>query len=263
MLIPLTHSAIYQAIRPEIKAIFLNDCLHVLECIDSTQAHIKLIDSDYSSLVVAESQTEGKGRFSRDWSSSGQNVLMSCSWKYDFTPDYLGALGLALIVELAEILRDDYDLPVTIKWPNDLLIGGKKAAGILVDVVSGSSCCLYVGLGLNVQKNKTSNSVYIDQPWADMATFGAINVDRNKLIANLYSRWSELFLGYPISGFSIYQERWNALSEHLGKNIELSKAGKLLHQGVMRGVDEQGFLLIKEGSKVIKIMDSECSLRAF
>lgn len=263
MLIPISHSAIYQEVSSEVYSVFSEESLHVFECIDSTQSQIKLVGGVNPSLVVSEAQTSGRGRFSRNWNSAGQNILMSCSWQFDSVPNDLSGLGLALIVELSEILRDDYALPVSIKWPNDLLIGGKKAAGILVDVESGASCCLYVGIGLNVEKPVSSNDDVIDQPWADMASFGAVNVDRNKLIAKLFSRWCKLFLEYPQTGFSMYRQRWNNLSEHIGKMVELSKEGKLLHRGVMKGVDRQGFLLIDINGNFFQIMDSECSLRVF
>jgi BirA family biotin operon repressor/biotin-[acetyl-CoA-carboxylase] ligase len=233
--------------------------IHVFECVDSTQAYLKNEIKNFPSLVVSDAQNEGKGRFSRNWYSSGENVLMSCSWKYDSFPKQLSGLSLALIVELAELLRDEYLIPATIKWPNDLLLDGKKGAGMLVDVESGASCSLYIGLGLNVEQ---SSSKEIDQPWLDMASCGAKNVDRNRLIGRLFSRWFSLLSSFPQTGFSAYRQRWINLSEHNGKEVALYRGDEKIHQGIMSGVDGQGFLLIESKDGLVQITDSECSLRA-
>lgn len=264
MLVPLSQESIFRVSNSYVEAgnqskvILEFDMIHVFDDIESTQNYIRQNLNEFPSLVVVESQSSGKGRFSRDWHSVGENVLMSCSWLYDIVPPQLSGLGLALIVELAELLREDYSIPATIKWPNDLLIGGKKAAGILIDVESGSCCKVYIGLGLNVQQLADSD---IDQPWADMASYGAANVDRNMLIGRLFSRWYVLLLNYPEMGFSAYQDRWMKLSEHYGKEVALFNDGKKVQQGVMQGVDEQGFLLIRSGQKVVQITDAEYSLK--
>lgn len=258
MSIPLDQNSIFQEMSEQVQPKMPLRNIHVFECVDSTQSYLKSEIKKFPSLVVAEAQNEGKGRFLRAWHSSGQNVLMSCSWKYDNFPQQLSGLSLALIVELAELLRDEYEIPATIKWPNDLLLAGRKGAGMLIDVESGSSCRLYIGLGLNVEQSAVKE---IDQPWFDMVSCGAKNVNRNELIGKIFSRWFSLLSNFSQTGFAIYRQRWIDLSEHDGKEVALYRNGEKINQGVMVGVDEQGFLLIESKEGLVQITDSECSLR--
>ena len=229
----------------------------------STQTYLSDSDSVVNALVVAESQTEGRGRLERSWhSSSAKNIMFSCSWLYRQAPAQLPALSLALIVVVAEYLQDDYDLPVAIKWPNDLLLNGQKIAGLLLNVETGKACCIVAGFGLNVRQSLENNR--IDQPWTDLHQQGVTGLDRNKMIADIVSRWIQVFIDFEQYGFTEFQERWNCLAHFQGELVCAKKhSGKSTDElkGVLQGVDEQGLLVLNDNGKQIKISDSSYSLR--
>ncbi len=254
------------------RVVRLADQVEVFEELGSTQLYLKeRLKADVSitvpgtsALVLAESQLAGKGRMDREWyASAGDNILMSCSWVYAKTPKDLAGLSLALVVSLAEYLKEAYGVFVSIKWPNDLLLCSKKLAGLLVDVETGSECRIVVGLGLNV--SQSLDALLIDQAWTDLTQHVVgESLDRNKIVADIYSRWLEVLMSYPSLGFESYQQRWNALSEHKGKEVRLVKADISVEneiQGVMQGVDRNGFLLICSGSEEVIVTDSSYSLR--
>jgi len=198
----------------------------------------------------------------RRWSSqSGENILMSCSWVYSQAPKDLSGLSLALSVVLAEALYDEYGVEINVKWPNDILVNGKKLAGILLDVSVGVSCHITIGLGLNVAQ---SGDFDVDQPWTDLASQGLVNVDRNKLIAIIFSRWVSLLKRYSELGFESYKKRWCLLAEYINKKVilkhkSLDDPSQLI--GVFKGVDDQGQLLIDVGGDLTMVSDSEYSMR--
>ena len=270
MSIQLDQSAIYAELNSLTKQ-YIRDknSIEVFQKLDSTQLYLReklrrdsLSCSD-TALVVTESQSSGMGRMNREWKASAKNnILLSCCWVYDSVPKDLAGLSLALIVSLAEYLKDNYGLPISIKWPNDLLLGGKKVAGLLVDVETGQECRIVIGLGLNVEQSFEDG--FIDQSWADLSQFGILDVDRNKMIADIFSTWVKLFVNYPMSGFSGFQDRWNNLSEHKGKEIVLKKSsqGSISNiQGVMEGVDKNGFLLVRSFDGIQAISDASYSLK--
>ena len=258
MSISLNQKKLFSALDPIVKNNFNIEQIYLFEDIDSTQHYLRNELVDFPSLVVAETQRAGKGRFARNWYSKGENILMSCSWRYHQFPRQLTGLGLALIVELADLLHEEFAIISTIKWPNDLLISGKKVAGLLIDVESGSDCQIYIGLGLNIRQDA---GLKIDQPWIDLASLTDKEIDRNNLMAKLFSRWFITLMDYPYTGFQPFRRRWIDLSEHNGKLIVLSKNNKVTAQGIMRGIDDQGFLLVESNGKLTTVTDSECSMR--
>lgn len=271
MSLKLNVADIAKHISPQTRDFFSVDAIEIFNEISSTQEYLLgLMENEQSlecsnmRLIAAEVQLSGKGRLGRSWqASSGENILMSCSWVYSIAPKDLQSLSLALIVSLAEYLRDEFSLPVSIKWPNDVMLEGEKLAGLLLNVKTGSQCKVVAGLGLNVKQSLDSS--IIDQAWIDIASYDSRVVNRNKMIADIASRWVEVFACYSESGFAKYKNRWNALALYKGEHVVMSKKGldessdKV--SGVVEGVDSNGFLLIIENEKTHKISDSSYSLR--
>jgi BirA family biotin operon repressor/biotin-[acetyl-CoA-carboxylase] ligase len=103
--------------------------------------------------VVADSQTAGRGRRGRDWYSPGHtNLYLSIALRPSLPPSRLQTITLWLGLRLCQFLRDSFSLPVQIKWPNDLLLHGRKIAGMLTEARVDSELTrdLVFGLGLNV-----------------------------------------------------------------------------------------------------------------
>jgi BirA family biotin operon repressor/biotin-[acetyl-CoA-carboxylase] ligase len=236
--------------------------IHVYDEIDSTHEQLKKLPKS-PSLVIADSQLQGKGRADKVWvADKGANILLSCSWFYEKAPKDLSGLSLALAVVLTELLNEEYNIDLKLKWPNDILFQNKKVAGILLDISVGQKCSLYAGLGLNVLQPQVLDS-QIDQPWTDLYSMGVRNVNRNELIGRIYSAWLTVFLEYSEKGFGHYRERWNAMSQHINKEVRLipKQAEKETIRGVLHGVDDLGRLCVCNYDKITTITDSDYSLR--
>ena len=246
------------------------DSIEVFAELESTQSYLRSARlAEGMSIVVAESQLSGKGRMNRSWhSSAAENIMFSCSWCYEQAPEDLPALSLALIVSLAEYIKTTYDVNITIKWPNDLLLNDKKLAGLLLNVETGKQCKVIAGLGLNIKQSFNGDT--INQPWADLSQYGICNIDRNKMIAEIVSLWTKVFIEYPQTGFVNFQTRWNNLAHFRNKPVVVYQRQTNKNQidgdakkmfGIFLGVNSKGYLLLDDNGKIHSISDSSFSLR--
>ena len=130
--------------------------------IDSTNAYAKrnisLFNKDILSLVTADEQTAGRGRYAKSWHSpKGENIY--ATYVFFSKQEVDQAHLVQLLAKTAVQTLEHYKVFATIKWPNDLLIDGKKIAGILIEVVDD---CIIMGIGLNINMNENSLAL-IDQ----------------------------------------------------------------------------------------------------
>lgn len=245
----------------------LIDSIDVFQSIESTNSHLlsQPIVNGKAKVCLAESQSAGRGRRGNDWRSAPyRNIMLSISWGFDRWPSTITGLGLAVGLVVAEYLNLQYDAGVTIKWPNDLLVGGDKLAGILVDVAGESTgaCNVVIGLGLNVHQPDWSDES--DYHWQDLNGLG-IRPNRNDLASDLVSVISAMLSEFSKSGFSPLTTRWNALSSYAGQVIRVGadEASSLI--GRMSGVDETGALLVEVGvdgeREFVRIDNSSVSVR--
>lgn len=235
----------------------------LFQSIESTNSHLltQPIDVGRARLCVAEAQSAGRGRRGNEWLSAPyRNVMMSISWGFERWPETITGLGLAVALEVAEYLRELFQIDVQIKWPNDLMVNGAKLAGVLIDVggESTGACNVVIGLGLNVhQPDWSQESAY---RWQDLADLG-VKCDRNDLVAGLANRVAAMLADFAVTGFAPRTQRWNRLSEYAGKRVRVLGMSAPL-EGTLAGVDEMGALLVDvEGHGVARVIDSNVSVR--
>jgi BirA family biotin operon repressor/biotin-[acetyl-CoA-carboxylase] ligase len=212
--------------------------------------------------LLAEQQTQGRGRRGRTWSSPfGRNIYLSLLWNTRRTLKALDGLSLSIGVAVAKVLRDEFGVSPHLKWPNDILVNGRKIGGILIDVDGDFSgpLNLVIGLGLNVNMGISDQSS-IEQPWTDLASETGLNVSRSiaagKLLAELTSTLSQFEQG----GFPQFRREWIELDAYAGKPVSISGQDGAL-QGTARGIDETGALLIEVEGEVIALSAGDVSLR--
>ena len=246
----------------------LCESIEVLQSVESTNSHLlsQEILNGRAKICVAESQSAGRGRRGNDWRSAPyRNVMLSLSWGFDHWPETITGLGLAVSLVLTKIINERYGLDVKIKWPNDLMVGYDKLAGILIDVAgeSSGSCNVVVGIGLNVHQPDWSpkSSAY---RWVDMQSLvsgASEDVDRNELIGLIAHGLSSMFADFARSGFAPMVESWNALSSYRGKRVRVGSPDEYV-EGVMIGVDDVGALLIVDhDDRLHRFVDSNVSVR--
>jgi BirA family transcriptional regulator, biotin operon repressor / biotin---[acetyl-CoA-carboxylase] ligase len=257
---PLEMGSIQSGLSVECAALVSEIDLHAE--IESTNVHaMKRIAAGNAKgyLCLSESQSSGKGRRGRHWVSPfGHNIYLSFVWEFDGGANQLEGLSLAVGVEVAKVLIACGLQGVALKWPNDILLNGRKLGGILLEM-SGDSvgvCQVVIGIGLNVRMNK---NVGIDQSWASVSEQLA-SVSRNKLVSGILNRLAPMLNIYGSLGFSGYQALWESLDAYRGKKVTIL-SGNTSVKGVACGVYANGSLRLLVDEKERPIYGGEVSLR--
>jgi BirA family biotin operon repressor/biotin-[acetyl-CoA-carboxylase] ligase len=172
----------------------LLDYLTVLQETDSTNDAVSRLPENlqHAHAVFADRQSRGKGRRERSWHSpAGGNLYLSLGWRFDSGAAPLATLPLMVAVCICRALDRLGFEGAGVKWPNDILVEGRKLAGVLVELQSvGSGPALaIIGVGLNVVMPRASGAnARIDRPWTDLAREwpdGAALPGRNRIAAGL------------------------------------------------------------------------------
>ncbi|MBB3109317.1 BirA family biotin operon repressor/biotin-[acetyl-CoA-carboxylase] ligase [Paenibacillus phyllosphaerae] len=227
--------------------------IKLFESVDSTQniAH-RLAEEGAPSgtLVIAEQQTSGRGRMGRQWvSPSGKGIYMSMVLRPDLPLQFAPQLTLLTAVALCRALKEIAPLPIGIKWPNDLLIEGKKISGILLESAAEDERLRHVIMGIGISVNLTEDD-YPEEllPIATSLRIasGGEPLDRAAVIASFMKQFEHLYAVYISQGFSPIQTLWEALSVTLHKPTKL-----MTPQGVVEGIpvalNDSGALLVRLG----------------
>jgi len=197
-------------------------------------------------VVIADSQTKGRGRMQRVWHSPpGSNIYTSIILRPDFEPERAPQISIAAGVAVAGILNAYSPGKVQLKWPNDVLIGGKKVCGILsqLKTKAGSIDFVVLGIGINI-------NVSIDQFPPDVkniATSLAIEtgreISRLDLIISLYENMAKCYKKLLQNNFGAIKEEWLKLAPMIGQNVQVMFQNDKV-SGKAIGLDDDGSLII-------------------
>jgi BirA family biotin operon repressor/biotin-[acetyl-CoA-carboxylase] ligase len=211
-------------------------------------------------LLIAEHQSAGRGRAGRSWlSAAGDSLTFSLAWKFAALPQGLLGLPLAAGVALAEALVA-LEVPVRLKWPNDLLKDGEKLAGILVETQAapGGGTWAVIGIGLNLAMPDELEA-RIGRPVASAPWLA--RMERDALMAALLDRLAAAMNEFEAAGFGAFRARWDALHAWRGQPVSIVDRGAILQQGLAAGVDDSGRLLLDTAGGRVAVMAGDVSLR--
>ena len=214
-------------------------------------------------VVLAECQHGGKGRRGRTWVSPfARGLYLSLGWRFDMPPASLNALSLASGVAVARAL-DGLDLSgISLKWPNDLVLAGKKAGGILLEARSetAASCDVVIGIGINVRMDEATRAG-LDQPATGLAGHFHSLPSRNRLAGSIIAGQFAMLERVAGGGMGEYVAQWNRLDHLSGRQAELRMPDRVV-RGRVRGVDDNGLLLLETRGKTEKFSSGELRVRA-
>ena len=211
-------------------------------------------------LLVAEHQTAGRGRAGRSWfSAPGSSLTFSLAWPFAQSPHGLLGLPLAVGVAIAQALAG-LDVPVRLKWPNDVLRDGKKLAGVLIETASaGETTWAVIGIGLNLSMPDALEA-QIGRPVADAPWLA--QMDRSHLLATLLSQLVVSLTQFSESGFAAFVTQWNRLHAHAGHYVDIIDQGNVVQHGVALGVNGVGCLLLQDEHGLHTVVAGDVSLRS-
>jgi BirA family biotin operon repressor/biotin-[acetyl-CoA-carboxylase] ligase len=211
-------------------------------------------------LLLALSQTAGRGRAGRSWlSEAGSSLTFSLAWQFSGPLQRLVGLPLAVGVALADALAAQ-GVQVQLKWPNDVLKDGSKLAGILVETQAapGGAIWAVIGIGLNLLMPDALEA-QIGRPAAGAPWLA--RMDRASLMALITDALQTCLQQFEHAGFAAFSARWNSLHAYRNAPVSIIDGGTVLHTGLAAGVDDSARLLLDTDAGRIDILSGDVSLR--
>ncbi len=261
---PLSRTAIEQALG-------LADSVRVevVEQTGSTNDDLlevaRLAAPEKPAVRAALHQFAGRGRHGRRWHDArGRALLFSVMTFWQQDPAAASAVTLACGISVAEALRER-GIEAKLKWPNDLLLSGRKLGGILTELAfdSQARASLVVGVGLNLCLDPETR-VAIDQPAAaldERIVEARLSSEREVWIAQLARAVLDAIERFAREGFAPFRERFEGLFAYTGRPVVLMQAGLPTLTGVPVGIDGEGRLLLSTDAGVQAVASGELSLR--
>ncbi len=224
-------------------------------------------------LLAAETQTAGRGRLGRSWRSA-PGASLTVSYGLCVARRLAELEGLSLVCGLA--VRDAlarHGVHVQLKWPNDVLVDGRKLAGILVEAHTlAASTVAIVGIGVNVLPQAFDVAVDVAAGSAshasasltptDLKSAGCPLDDRNVLATDLGIALDTLLARFAEAGFAAFASEWNAADGFRNRSVSLETGPRQAVAGIARGVDARGALLIEIDGVQMPFIAGDLSLRA-
>ncbi len=234
--------------------------------VSSTQDAAKMLASQGAvegTIIVAEVQTEGRGRIGRRWISLPEGIYFSIILRPDIQPTEALKLPLIAGVAVAQAIKEVTNVDPKLKWPNDIFIADRKVGGILTEMSAEMDRLdwVIVGIGLNVNAPKDSFSDEIQEIATSLQIENGNPVSRVKLLQTLLSNLESLYDEFKKNGFESTRARWKDLSNTIGAEVAVYSGAELI-EGQAVDIDSDGALVVqtKDGN-LQRIIAGDVSLK--
>jgi BirA family biotin operon repressor/biotin-[acetyl-CoA-carboxylase] ligase len=196
-------------------------------------------------VVIAETQTGGKGRLGRTWISPKGNLYISVVLRPEIPPHKAPLITLMAAVAVTSTIRQHLQVQAGIKWPNDIFISGKKAAGLLTEMRAEPDRVKHIvlGIGINVNMNLAELPVPLRKLSTTLSAETGKKIDRTLFLQQFLAeldRWYQIFLK---NGATVI-EAWGMFNITVGNRVAVSGTGESF-EGVAQGIDADGRLILK------------------
>jgi BirA family biotin operon repressor/biotin-[acetyl-CoA-carboxylase] ligase len=214
-------------------------------------------------VILAESQTQGRGRLGRQWlSPAGKGLWFSVLLRPDLRPQAATQLTVAAATALARAIRQQTELAPEIKWPNDILIGGRKVAGVLTELSAELDHIKYVILGIGVDVNLSAGDFPPElRKWATSLKIESGRTQRRaELAAAIFSELDKDYARIRQHQFQAVADEWERQCSTLGRRVRI-RVGPRLITGRAESLDEDGALLLRtEHGRLERIIGGDVEL---
>lgn len=237
------------AIRARVSTRWLGSNCIYRDCVDSTNSRLLQLargDAPHGTLLVADTQTRGRGRLNRSWHSpAGLNLYFSVLLRPGWNVRVMPLLSLAAGVALAETFREMLPSAPELKWPNDLLWSGRKLAGILVETAADSSGVLYavVGIGINVNQQRFPAELHDSAGSLRLAAGRCL--DRLDVLAAVVEQLEIWIDSLGETAGNDVLAAWTKYAPWMGRPITVRHGNRQL-SGTAVGLEPQGALRLRD-----------------
>jgi BirA family biotin operon repressor/biotin-[acetyl-CoA-carboxylase] ligase len=251
-------------LRPLLNTHDLGQALHWYEEVGSTNDVAKELAEEgalHGEVVVAERQTAGRGRRGRSWSSPARrNLYLSVILRPELPPARAPEVTLLASVAVCQAVRQA-GVAAAIKWPNDVLVSGRKLAGVLTEMAAEVERVqwLVVGIGVNVNADRDD----FPEELCDLAT--SLRLERGQPVprvlfaAALLTALEEWLDRHADEGFAPVRAAWREMSDTLGREVRV-RSGGVDVVGVAEDVDESGALLVRTAEGLERVVSGDVEM---
>lgn len=252
-----------QWIKSQLNAEYIGRKIITYDSVDSTNDIAKSLVGEpdkEGTVILADSQTQGKGRLGRNWySEKNVGIYLSVFLNPPLPPDQVAQMTLVAGVALVQTINEFSRTRAHLKWPNDILLNEKKVAGILTENFhENTHSGIILGIGINV--NHAHFPVSLQHIATSMAMENGENFERLPLITFLLNHLDHEYRSFLNEGISSIVDEWNQNSEMFGKHISLTQGTQTFFGTAMK-LDGKGQLVIlMDDGKEIAVDSGEVTL---
>ena len=218
----------------------------------------------HANCVATNLQTNGRGRRGRTWQAGlGASLTFSLLWRFQCGAAGLSGLSLAVGIALIRALHHFGVTQAQLKWPNDVLIGREKLAGILIELqgdMEGPSVAV-IGVGINLNL-PASIKQQIDQPATDLASVTQSPINPNLLLGELLKHLTDVLSTFEQRGFANVRDEWTSYHAYHQQAVRMLHPDGSETTGIVVNVAEDGNLLVNTAAGEQRFSSGEISLRA-
>jgi len=212
-------------------------------------------------VLLAEKQLKGKGRKDRNWQSAkGLDLTFSILLNRDIVAELnINHLNLAASLSVALATENLYQLRTELKWPNDVLINGKKVSGILIETTVKGSNIERVVIGIGINLNQLVFQGEYNFPPTSLRLETGVNINREIFLAEILNIFEELMINLQTQPETIIKD-WRSKCKMIGDKITITD-GEQSKKGIFYDIDDNGYLLLKRNDIIEKVHFGDVSLR--
>lgn len=252
------------ALKHQLRTEALGRQIFLYDELSSTNERIKDLvrqGADHGTVMMARQQTTGRGRMQRIWESPQGGLWLSILLKPKLSLGDAAKLTLSTGVALAQTLQGLYGLEIGIKWPNDMVVQGKKVAGILGEVAGEwntvQTLILGIGINANFSRHVLSDELIATTLQDILGHRVNLNLLTAEFLYNLEKEVHSLEAG-DIQGLI---QRWTSFAVGIDQLVQIERAGAV-YRGIFRGIREDGELILDQEGQEVTFSSGEVSLRA-
>ena len=256
----------YSELKSRIRNNWAGGEIYYYEETGSTNIDAKRLGEEgaaHGTIVVADKQNAGRGRRGRAWQSpAGKDIYFTILLRPSFEPDKASGLTLVMALSVAQAVERKCNLKAGIKWPNDVVLNGKKICGILTEMNMETDYIQHVVIGVGINVNLDEMPEEISQTATSILWESGEKTARAELLQEVLARFEENYGMYEKeSDLSYMLEEYNSYLVNVGKQVKvLDPKGEF--EGIARGINASGELLIETpDGKVAEVYAGEVSVR--
>jgi len=246
-----------------LKTNYIGEEIHYFREVDSTNEVAKKLAREGApegTIVIAESQSRGKGRRGKKWISPLGGAWLSIILRPNTLPINAPQLTFIAGVAAAETIKEEYGLDAGIKWPNDVLIGNKKVCGVLTEISTEIDTIDYIVTGIGIDANIDVNLLPSELQDTTTSLKSELNQDISRmiLVQKFLGNFEAMYDEFNEGNFYEILRKWRQLSKTIGRQVEIRKGTEFV-RGEAVGVNSKGALILElEDGTLRKIISGEC-----